>query len=485
MSPPTIFCNYSTKLTITKKALIMEYKKLISIFDFSQDIDQVFIERVKKYYNFSIDCVEGSINLNEYLERSNSDLILLNINQFNDGVENFVLQFNSLTDRPPLLCMLCMKNSAELERLIELGIDDFVLKPAKESELLMRIRKIVDTSSYAITMAETKQYLKEKYAFSKLIGEDPVFLESIQRTVATARIDAPVLLLGETGTGKELFARAIHYLSPRSNQPYIAVNCGAIPLELFENELFGHTKGAYTDAKKAQKGYIAEAEGGTLFLDEINSMPIPAQVKLLRFLQEHEYKPLGAAKPIKANVRIIAASNIDLLDPNIEVSFRKDLLYRLDVFSITVPPLRYRRTDIPLLTEHFIKKYSKKYNIREKKFSRSAIQKLMSYDWPGNIRELENVIQKTIVLSAQFYIDTKSIKLPKNAFCYDNNNKSFQEMKGHLIEEFERNYITNMLAECYGNINRASQLARMDRKNFYRLMKKYNITRETIEQLPG
>jgi len=457
----------------------MNSKKLISIFDFSQDIEPVFIKRIKSFYHLLIDCIENNSDLNDYLERSDPDLILLNFDQFNSDVENFIHEFNSIKEHPPLLCMMQVKNCEELEKLIALGIDDFVLKPVKESELLARIRRIVDTSSYAITVAETKQLLKEKYALSKLIGEDPAFLEVIQRTIATARIDAPVLLVGETGTGKELFARAVHYLSARSDKPYIAVNCGAIPLELFENELFGHAKGAYTDAKKAQKGYIAEAEDGTIFLDEINSLPIQAQVKLLRFLQNQEYKPLGESKLIKANVRIIAASNINLLDPNIKANFRKDLLYRLDVFSITVPPLRYRRTDIPLLAEHFLKKYSKKYNIREKKISKSALQKLMEYDWPGNIRELENVIQKSLVLSAQFYIDRNAIELPKTTVCPDIGDKSFQEMKSVIVENFERNYISNILSECYGNINKASQLAQMDRKNFYRLMKKYSITRET------
>ena len=457
----------------------MNDQKTISVFDFSDDFDPRLLKKIKSIYNLNVNYVEKNVRVDDYLEKSEPNLIILNTDDIEPAVERFIIQFKNLYSRPPLLFLLSAKKLEELEKLIDYGIDDFILKPIKESELFMRIRKIVDVSSFNQAISETKQYLQEKYALSKIIGRDPIFLEAIKRTEVTAKIDAPVLLFGETGTGKELFARAIHYLSPRSSKPYIAVNCGAIPIELFENELFGHAKGAYTDARKAQKGYIAEAEEGTLFLDEINSMPATAQVKLLRFLQEHEYKPLGENKAIKANVRIVAASNVNLSNNSHDLNFRKDLLYRLDVFSVKIPPLRHRITDIPLLVNHFIKKYSKKYHIIEKKVSTSALYKLMSYDWPGNIRELENVIQKSLVLCAQRRIDSKNIELPNNLICDDDlEAKSFTEMKTGLIEKFEKNYITNILTKCDGNVYKAAKQAKMDRKNFYRLMNKYNISRE-------
>ena len=329
---------------------------------------------------------------------------------------------------------------------------------------------------------DAKQFLAEKFALSKLIGNNQLFVEAIRRAVKIAQISAPVLLLGETGTGKELFARAIHHLSSRSNEPYIAVNCAAIPFELFENELFGHVKGAYTDARQQQKGYIAEAEGGTLFLDEINSLHPTVQVKLLRFLQDQEYKPLGESKPVKADVRIIAASNMNLLNPNVNTDFRKDLLYRLDVFSIRIPPLRDRRNDIPELVNHFLEKYCQKYNLPKKIIAKTAMSKLMAYDWPGNIRELENAIHKCVVLSAESVIQENQIEIPIKYEIIDRNKKStsFSKIKTELINNFERNYITNLLFDCDGNISKAVKLARMDRKNFYRLMKKYKINREEI-----
>jgi two-component system response regulator GlrR len=345
--------------------------------------------------------------------------------------------------------------------------------------LITRIRQKLEYN-YSKSVDKTRISLVSKFGMSKLVGADPSFTASINRLHKISKINAPVLIIGETGTGKELFARAIHYTSNREKKPYIPVNCGSIPVELFENELFGHIKGAYTDAKANQKGFIAEAEGGTLFLDEINSMPFAAQVKLLRFLQERQYKPLGSSKYVPADVRIIAASNINLMDAEITDKFRKDLLYRLSVFTIFVPPLRNRKSDIPILANYFLEKYSELYNLPQKTLSKKAIDKLISYNWPGNVRELENIIQQCLVESKTSIIDPDEILIRKGLNAAIDNNNSETDTKKNMFERFEKDYLKDLLIESKGNVSAAARKANISRNHFYRLMRKYNIGREDL-----
>jgi two-component system, NtrC family, response regulator GlrR len=267
-------------------------------------------------------------------------------------------------------------------------------------------------------------------------------------------------------------ARAIHYLSPRANKPFVPVNCGAIPVELLENELFGHDKGAFTGAADTRSGFIHEAEQGTLFLDEVNCMPLLAQVKLLRFLQSKEYRRLGSTKALTGDVRIIAASNADL-EAELEAgTLRQDLYYRLNVVPIVLPPLRMRGDDIIHLARHFLAQYAAKLDSPVEDFSPEAERKLLLYSWPGNVRELEHVIERVLILCNETIIREEHITLPGDNIS---TRMSFQEMKASVISQFEVTYIRSLLTVYRGNITRAAQAAQKERRTFWGLVRKHNI----------
>lgn len=322
-------------------------------------------------------------------------------------------------------------------------------------------------------LAQTERRLKEKLGLQQLIGTSPAFVAETSKIPLVAKSDSSVLITGETGTGKEMVGRAIHYLSPRTGKPFVPVNCGAIPLELLENELFGHERGAFTGASGSRSGLIQEAEKGTLFLDEVDSLPLLAQIKLLRFLQDKEFRPLGSTKSIKGDVRIIAASNANLEESVAAGTLRRDLYYRLAVVPIVLPPLRERSSDIVILARHFLAEYAAKLKSPAVEFSREAERKLMLYGWPGNVRELEHVIERVVVLCTQETIEADHIILPGQT-----NNPgrlSFSEMKANVIAQFEMNYVESLLLVYKGNITRAAQAAQKERRTFWGLIRKHKI----------
>jgi DNA-binding NtrC family response regulator len=321
----------------------------------------------------------------------------------------------------------------------------------------------------------------EKVAYSRplaqLVGEHPAFLYVKQKLTLLARCDAPVLLTGETGTGKELCASALHYLSARASRPFIPVNCGAIPVELFESELFGHQKGAFTGATAAQTGLIEEAEGGTLFLDEIESLNVAAQVKLLRFVENHSYYSVGSAKKRQADVWIIAATNQNLRENIRNGTFREDLFYRLAVMNLNLPPLRERRADIPLLVNHLWSRYAEHDNGDARRLSPQAMEALCEYSWPGNVRELENVIQQLAVFSDAQAIEPADLPITVPVSIKPTAELSFNQARAQIIANFEKTYLEQLLRFNHGNISRAAKEAKKDRRTFGRLVKKYQLGR--------
>jgi DNA-binding NtrC family response regulator len=290
-----------------------------------------------------------------------------------------------------------------------------------------------------------------------------------------AASDLPVLITGETGTGKELCARAIHHLSRRNRFPFIALDCTTVPEHLFENEVFGHSRGAFTDARSDSRGLIGMAEGGTLLLDEIDSLSLAAQSKLLRFIQERTYRPLGSDKVLKADVNIIAATNRDLKSSVAKNQFRIDLYYRINVVNLHLPALRDRASDIELLARHFLHE-AKQSGAEAKRLSRAAIVKLQMYNWPGNVRELANVIHR-----AQWLADTSDILpchigLPPEDAVSDGVAARFRECRALAIAEFERTYVERVLRSNSGNVTRAAREAGKERRAFGRLIKKYGLS---------
>jgi DNA-binding NtrC family response regulator len=294
-----------------------------------------------------------------------------------------------------------------------------------------------------------------------------------------------VLLTGETGTGKELFARAIHYSSPRKGHPFIPVNCGGLPDHLLENELFGHARGAYTDAHSSHGGLLAVAEGGTLFLDEIDALSLSAQIKLLRFLQDREYRPLGSSTTLTADIRIIAASNTNLRELVHAHRFREDLFHRLNILHLAIPPLRERLDDIPLFSGHFLLKISKQEGLEAKTLTQTALRKLQNYSWPGNVRELEGVIQRAVVMSTGSVIDAEDLELTTDVHSSSVPAvpmvRSLRETKNQIIVKFERAEIVSLLRAHQGNLSRAAREAGTNRRTLQRLMRKYELQRVQFE----
>ena len=376
----------------------------------------------------------------------------------------------------PLLVVVDEADPDEMIEWIKQLAADFITKPLKTIDVLPRIWRLLNQSSES--EMESMQ-LKEELGMRQLVGESEVFLAEIEKLPLVAKCDASILITGDTGTGKELCARAIHYLSPRASQSFLPVNCGAIPAELIENELFGHVSGAFTGAKTSRRGLIDEANGGTLFLDEVDCLPLMAQVKFLRFLQEREYRPLGATKTRKADVRVIAATNIKCEAAVREGKLRQDLYYRLNVIQLKLPSLQERREDIPLLAHHFLNKYALEYNKQVTGFSPDAIRKLILYDWPGNVRELEHVIMRAIVLSTKPIICAASIAISESESVPLA--ESFQEAKNRMVDQFEKTYIKGLLLSNHCNISRSAKAAQKNRRAFFELIRKHHISVETLK----
>lgn len=323
--------------------------------------------------------------------------------------------------------------------------------------------------------------LRDVQAKAKLVGRAPAFLRAIQQLPVVASSEATVLISGETGTGKELVARAIHYLSARAGRPYVPVNCGSLPGTLLEDELFGHERGAFTDAHAQRRGLIAQADKGTLFLDEIEALSPKAQVSLLRVLEEKKFRALGSRNEQPANVRILAATNTPLEDMVSAGIFRADLYYRLRVLSIHMPPLRERKEDLPLLTHHFLLKHTPPGR-EMPRLSAAAQAALATYDWPGNVRELENAIISAVHFCSSTEIQIDDLGVPVLSLrrhdvptVVSTEECSFKTKKQRVIEAFEKDYLLRLMAEYHGNVSRAALAAGKERRDFGKLLKKYHI----------
>ncbi len=354
------------------------------------------------------------------------------------------------------------------------GAYDYVTKPFVNEDLLQTVKNAIRTKELFNENRFLKRELSKRYDFSEIVGNSEV-LQSVFRIIEKiADTNVNVLIQGESGTGKELIARALHYKSSRAGKPFLAVNCGALPESLLESELFGHTKGSFTGATADKKGLFRSADGGTLLLDEIGEMPQPLQVKLLRALQEQEVTPIGSSTPIKFDARIIAATNKDLEKEVSENKFREDLFYRLNVVEINLPPLRERREDIPLLIKHFVTKSANSQNLTEKQITKEAMSVLLNHRWQGNVRELQNAIERAFILSGD-EIDVES--LPPR--IKNNSHDSAFEIRDPeglrpTLEEMERRYILEILNSVNKDKTDAAEILGIDLSTLYRKLKKYN-----------
>lgn len=386
------------------------------------------------------------------------------------GLELFALA-RKLRPEMPVIIMTAHGTIPDAVQAIRDGAYDYITKPFENDAFVHIIKNALELRQIRRENSELKQYVKSSIR-PDMTGDSAAFRAALSLADTVAPTDAPVLVTGESGTGKELIARHLHSKSPRAGRQFIAVNCGAIPENLIESELFGHKKGSFTGADKDAKGKIAEADGGTLFLDEIGEMPLAAQVKLLRFLQEGEVQPVGASMPVKVNARIVAATNRDLKDFAAKGRFREDLFYRLNVFPLEMPPLRNRREDIPALVSHF----SRKYGAKGLRFPDNVMQKLVQYRWPGNIRELENVIYRLSIL-------VKDGDAPMSLLPQEISPDPLACLNLHLpdegidLEELEKSLVLRALERCSGNKSKAAEYLKIPRHVLLYRLEKYGIDR--------
>ncbi len=369
-------------------------------------------------------------------------------------------------------------------KAMKLGAFDYLTKPCNNDELRIKVKRALEYKQNRQALSTLREEVHKLYTFHNIKSRNKKMREIFELVKKVSETDVTVLIRGETGTGKELIAKAIHFNSSRRDKAFITVNCSAIPDQLFESELFGYVKGAFTGADKDRKGRAEEADGGTLFLDEIAYIPFPAQTKLLRFLQDKSFDHVGGSETITSDVRIIAATNQSLEDMIAEGTFREDVFYRLNIFPITLPPLRERLEDIPLLVEHFIEKYSAAFDKNVKQISSSVISSMMNYSWKGNIRELENIIKRAIIKTEDDCIT--DIDLPKNNVPHNlqaspelattlENNIPFKDYMKSIAADAEMKYLITALKAHNGNINQVARMMQVDRKTIYRKISDYDI----------
>jgi DNA-binding NtrC family response regulator len=351
------------------------------------------------------------------------------------------------------------------------GAFDYITKGDGDEQIIVTIEKAVEKTRLQKRILELEHKLETRYSFDRIIGKSAIIKETIKLAEKVAPTDSTVLIEGETGTGKELFAQSIHHASNRKNKSFVAVNCSAFPKDLLESEIFGYVKGAFTGATSDKKGLFEEAHESTLFLDEISEMHPDLQAKLLRVLEDQTFNKIGDTRATKTDVRIIAATNKDLLKESQTGTFRTDLYYRLSVFRIPVPPLRKRTEDIPLLAEHFVKVYSTKTNKRIEKIPEEFINKLKTYQWPGNTRELKNVIERAVILN-----DTEKLTpdlLPVEILFPDVEIKNSPDYG--TLEEIEKAHIQKMLIYTSGNKTRAAKKLGIGIPTLYRKLTQYGL----------
>ncbi len=349
---------------------------------------------------------------------------------------------------------------------MNLGAYDYVPKPFNKDELLETVEKALELRTLEREQEILEGELRRSLHFGKIVGVSPAMQHIYKMIAQVARTRSNVLITGESGTGKELIARAIHDESDRRDKPFVAINCGGIPETLMESELFGHRKGAFTDAKETKRGRLEMAHGGTLFLDEIGEVGVRTQIDLLRVLEDGVFYRVGGTQPLEADFRVVAATNLDLDRAVREGRFREDLFYRLNVVRITMPPLRRRKQDIPLLAEHFLRRYALEARRPIERIGRDALDAMMVYDWPGNVRELENAIERAVVVGKGPQIRAEDLPIGRPVA---------PGAAAVRLEEVERDHIRRILEESGWNITRSARLLGIDRSTLYGKIRRYGL----------
>lgn len=399
-----------------------------------------------------------------------------------DGIQ-VLSEVKEIDPEAPIIVMTAYGTVETAVQAMRMGAFDFLTKPFDTDHLSVIIKRAMENRRLVAENILLREELGRNHGLSDIIGVSDRIKEVSELVRKVAPSETTVLFLGESGTGKELFARAIHQLSNRANAPYVTINCAAIPHELLENELFGSEKGAYTGSVARKMGKFEIANGGSIFLDEIGDLDVALQAKLLRVLQEKNFERLGGNKVISVDVRVIAASNVDLKEAINKKKFREDLFYRLSVFPITIPPLRERSEDITHLANYFIEKYCREMNKKPAKLSREAATILSKYHWPGNVRELENTIERAIILCGDGSIlpEHLAIRITSASEIRLRDGAGLKEVGAYAQAEAEKGLIKRVLAETKGNKKKAAEILRVDYTTLFEKLKKYGLQEKEAE----
>jgi DNA-binding NtrC family response regulator len=438
--------------------------------------------RLLRRHGYEAACCLNAAEALEYLARTQRDVVVTDVRM--PGMDGLELLARLRTDFPDLSVVVVTAhgNLETAERAMELGAVDYLEKPCSSDELRLVLGKAFNQRRLCDEVAHLRDELGERYGFDQMVSREDSMRDVFATIARVAPNDATVLITGETGTGKELVARSIHYNSPRRDARFLAINCAALPDTLMESELFGHQAGAFTGAAAAKPGIFEVAHGGTLLLDEIGNVSPAMQTKLLRTLETGEYTPVGGTEPRQCDVRVLAATNVDLEDAVERGDFRQDLYYRVNVVPIHLPPLRRRIADIPLLVDHFLQLHGPALNPKVTECSRDALRALARCPWPGNIRELEHVIQRALIMAdgptllpehlPQCDVETPDQQppLPCNEFL------PLPDIKEQLIERLEQTYLDKVLRMHGGNVRRTAEHAGLSERSVHAKIKKYGLT---------
>jgi len=456
--------NQSNRISAGLKAIkfMSESRKRVLLVDDDPDLLRLLALRLTAA-GFELDTVGSGVAALSRMAIFRPHVVVTDLRM--DGMDGMAL-FDALHEQYPTLPIIILTAHGTISDAVaatQRGVFGFLTKPVDKNVLVQQVND-------AIRIGHTSDAINGSEEWrARIITQSPVMEELLSQAHRVAQSKASVFIGGESGTGKELLARAIHEASTRKDGPFVAVNCSAIPESLFESELFGHRKGAFTGATRDHQGLFRAADGGTLFLDEIGDMPKSIQVKLLRALQEMRVRPVGATQDEEVDVRIISATHTDLDKAMQEGSFREDLYYRLNVVTFQLPPLAQRREDISLLAMYFLRELSDGYGDRVKGFSPEAMECLVNSDWPGNVRQLRNVVEQSVALSS-----TPLIPITLIQRALRDEPTSFQSLQD-ARDQFERNYLIRLLQMTNGNVTQAAKLAKRNRTEFYRLLSRHGM----------
>ncbi len=401
--------------------------------------------------------------------RSGYDIAIVDLQLVTQDGISLMEELHAASPDMPVIILTAHGSIESAVEAMQRGAHTYLTKPFDSKELVIQIERALEKRRLTSELKKLKALVHDRYDFENIVAKSDAMRQVLEQVHRIAKTDSNVLLYGESGTGKELIAKAVHLASDRSDKPYVAINCAAIPETLLESELFGHEKGAFTGAIRASKGLFTQADGGTVFLDEIGDMSLSLQAKFLRVLQERQFYPLGGDRPVRVDVRVIAATNKDLEQEVANGDFREDLYFRIHVIPIILPPLRERRDDIPPLVERFLDRYRNEMGKKIKGLSSDAMRRLLEYDWPGNVRELENALEYAVAMSRDSVITAEHILQTKSP-----GDEPLRPLK-EARDQFERQYLIDILKITRGNVSRASELSGKYRADFYNLLRKHGL----------